>query len=124
MNATLEQARLFQELEALLARLGVPVRTESFDPRMFGDLSSRGGLCRLHGATVVLVDARAPMVDQIAVLAEAASQLDTDSIYTPPAVREVIETHRRTPKPKPVVRGRGRLRLIRSSEPDDDEPDD
>jgi len=103
---------MLQELEAVLVRLGVPVRQEPFDPRMFGDLSSRGGLCRLRGQTVVLVDAHAPVLDRIAVLAEAASQLDSDSIHTPPAVRDCIEAHRRTPKPPPIVGGK-RLRLVR-----------
>jgi len=85
--------RLHQHLEELLARLGVVVRSESFDPRVFGDNSSRGGLCRLHDRTVVLVDARAPLVERVAVLAAAAACLDTESVFVPPAVREVIEAH-------------------------------
>jgi hypothetical protein len=78
----------------------------------------------LRGKTVVLVDSRAPLVDRIAVLAEAASHLDTDSIHVPPAAREIIEAHRHTPKPEPVVRGKGRLHLVRPFGPDDDDPAD
>jgi hypothetical protein len=103
--------RLHQHLEELLARLGVDVRSESFDPKMFHDTSTRGGLCRLRNRTVVLVDSRAPLVERIAVLATAAASLDTESVYVPPAVREVIETH--GIRPTPVVGKAPLLRLVR-----------
>ncbi len=106
--------RLYQALEDLLARLGTPVRSETFDPRVFGDLSSTGGLCRVNDCTVVLVDATAPLVDRIAVLAAAAASLDIDSVYVIPAVREVIASGGIRPscahERKPV------LRLVRSDD--------
>lgn len=85
--------RLYQQLEDVLARLGIPVRCERFDPRLFGELSSKGGLCRVHGRRVVLVDSRAPLVDRIAVLATAAASLDSESVFVMPAVRAVIHAH-------------------------------
>ncbi len=105
--------RLHQHLEELLARLGVAVRSETFDPRVFGDNSSRGGLCRLHDRTVVLVDARAPLVERVAVLAAAAASLDIDSVFVPPAVRAFIESH--GPRPS-RERRHPVLRLVRPAE--------
>ncbi|HQB47048.1 MAG TPA: hypothetical protein PLV85_25765, partial [Polyangiaceae bacterium] len=96
-------------LEELLARLGVVVRSESFDPHVFGDASARGGLCRLHDQTIVFVDARATLPDRIAVLAAAAARLDTDSVFMPPAVRQIIDGHRSRTVPWPQ---RPSLRLI------------
>ena len=102
--------RLYQYLEELLFRLGVPVRSEAFDPRMFGDLSSKGGLCRVRGSTVVLVDAHAPLVERVAVLATAAASLDIERIFVMPAVRDVIEAH--GIRPAPPTRKPPLLRLV------------
>lgn len=107
--------RLHQHLEELLTRLGVDVRSESFDPKMFHDTSTRGGLCRVRNRTVVLVDSRAPLVERIAVLATAAASLDTESVYIPPAVREVIETH--GIRPAPMLEKTPLLRLVRLDDP-------
>lgn len=107
--------RLHQHLEELLTRLGVDVRSESFDPKMFHDSSTRGGLCRLRNRTVVLVDSRAPLVEQIAVLATAAASLDTESVYVPPAVRDVIETH--GIRPTPTLGKAPLLHLVRIDNP-------
>lgn len=102
--------RLYQHLEELLRRLGVPVRPEVFDAHLFGDLSSKGGLCRLRGRSVVLVDAAAPLVERLAVLASAAATLDTESVFVLPAVREVIEAHRS--RRAPAAPSAPRLRLL------------
>lgn len=95
----MELTRVYAELEALLTRFQIEVRAESFDPRLFGDLTSRGGLCTIRGQRAVLVDRNAPLVDRVAVLARAASQLDTESVYVTPAVRQVIASHRQEPLP-------------------------
>lgn len=104
--------RLYQSLDDLLTRLGVPVRCEPFDPKMFGDLTSHGGLCRVHQQTVVLVDCKAPLVDRIAVLATAAATLDIESVFVAPAVRAVIEAHGK----RGGRRARPRLRLVKGED--------
>lgn len=88
-----ELTRLHDQLVALLRHLGVSVRCETFDIRLFGDSSTRGGLCTLRNQRVVLVDARNTLVDKVAVLAQAASQLDTETVFVTPAVREAIRIY-------------------------------
>ena len=84
---------VLQHLEELLAKLGVVVRTDSFDPRLFGDHCQRGGICRVNSRTVVVVDARAQITERVAVLAAAAATLDTELVYVPPLVRQIIDAH-------------------------------
>lgn len=58
-------------LTDLAGRLGVEVRVEPFELRIAG----RGGLCRVEGRTVILVDAKLAKVDQIGVVGEALGAL-------------------------------------------------
>lgn len=101
----------------MLERLEVPVRCEAFDSRVFGDLATSGGLCTVRGRRVVLVDARNPLVERVAVLAQAAAQLDTEAVFIAPAVRRAIRTFAPTgtrgdDDPSPT-RERVELRLVR-----------
>jgi hypothetical protein len=87
----LDLPHVYEQLEALLVRLGVPVRCEPFDARVFNDLNAHGGLCRLKGSTIVLIDARAPLPDRVAVLAEVLAGFDLDGVYIAPQIRKLIE---------------------------------
>lgn len=84
-------ALLFRELCAAAERLGVTVRVEPFDPPAL----SAGGLCSLHGATLVLLDLRASPDERLWALARALAGLDVDAVYVAPAARELIERARR-----------------------------
>ena len=88
--------KLYQHLHELLIKLGVSVRTEPFDPKLFTGTTARGGLCRVGTKWVVLVDARASITERVGVLAHAAATFDYDRYFVPPAVREVVDNHRRT----------------------------
>ena len=85
------------ELEKLALRLGVPVRFEPFDLRTAG----KGGLCRLHGMPLIVVDVGLPVLDKIGVLSEALASFDLEAIYLPPVLRARIDRHRK----KKVRRG-------------------
>ncbi len=73
-------------LEDALFRLGVTVRVES----MPEESRLSGGSCRICGKQEVFVSPRATLAERIAILVEALRQLDTDSIWLAPAVRERI----------------------------------
>jgi hypothetical protein len=88
-------AELRDQLETVARRLGVRVRFESFEPGAF----RRGGLCRVRGETRIVIDARAPLIEQVATLEEALRKLDLEAIFVPPFVRARIEGKRRTPRP-------------------------
>lgn len=76
------------QLEGALARLGVHVRRERLDDEA---RVGAGGLCRLHGVRVVLVDAGAPPAEVRAVLVDALRRIGADDVWLPPALREWIE---------------------------------
>ncbi len=117
----MELPRIYEHLEALLARLDVPVRTEPFDARLFGDLGVRGGICAVRGRRVVLVDARAPLADRVGVLAGVLASFDLSDMYVPPQVREIIEAHAIDPLPGPIGIKKAHLRLV--GDPDPEEPE-
>jgi hypothetical protein len=79
--------RLLSELERVAARLDIELRIEPLG----GELGTRGGLCRIRGRALILIDASLPIAERISVLAEALSAFDVGSIYVPPVVRECIE---------------------------------
>jgi len=80
--------RVLAELEALAARLGIPVRSEPFGR---GVLEGRGGLCRVNGKALIVMDASMRLPERIAVLAGALAQVDLTAVRVPQAVRERIE---------------------------------
>lgn len=92
--------RILLELEALAGRLGVTIRAEPFDKGMLG---GRGGLCRVRGKPVIVMDASLPLPDRIAVIASALARFDLDSVYVPPVLRARIDSARagRSPVPQP-----------------------
>lgn len=95
-------AEILTELEKLALRLGVPVRFEAFDLRMAG----KGGLCRLRGKPIIVVDEGLPLLDKIGVLSEALARFDLEAIYLPPVLRARIDQYgspRRKPRRGPVA---------------------
>ncbi len=80
-------------LEDLAARIGVEVRVEPV--WQGGDRA--GGLCRVHGVPLILLDGLAPITDRIAVLCEALSELEPEleNVFVPPALRARIRAARR-----------------------------
>lgn len=78
---------IFAELQRLAARVGVEVRAERFDLRV---IEGRGGLCKLRGRPVVVMDAGLPLLDKIGVMAEALAALDLQAIYVPAFLRAKV----------------------------------
>lgn len=92
-------------LNALADRLGVEVRVEPFELRIAG----RGGLCRVDGRAIILVDAKLGLVDQIGVVGEALGALRPLDVPAP--LRTYVERGHarvRTLVPlRPLARVRG-----------------
>jgi hypothetical protein len=84
----MQPIRLLAELEALAARLGVTVRTEPFGG---GILDGHGGLCRIRGQPLVVMDASLGTEDRIEVLATALATFDLEGVFVAPVVRQRIE---------------------------------
>jgi hypothetical protein len=88
--------RLLDELLTVAKRLGIEVRVEPFR----GGIRSSGGLCRLRGRALVLIDQRLGAFDRSRALADALSELDVDGVYLTPQARRLIETARQRQAPR------------------------
>lgn len=80
-------AEVLRELEKLARLLGIQVRHEPFDPRV---IEGKGGLCWVRNVPTVMLDAGAPLIDKVGVLAEALSHFDVEALYVPPLLRQRI----------------------------------
>jgi hypothetical protein len=99
----MELARLFDELTRAAERAGVRVRTEPFDPNLSDVKRPRGGLCTLRGERLILIDAKLPLPERIATLAEALGGVDLEHLYLPPIVRATIGAYAPVALPAPVA---------------------
>jgi len=92
----MEPQDLLEELLHAARRLGVEVRTEPFEtPAAMG-----GGLCIVRGASLVLIDQRAPLADRLRALARALGDLGSDRVYMAPEARELVESSRAVGAPR------------------------
>ena len=78
---------LFAELEDLLQRLGVAIKSEKLSTTAPW---IKGGLYRMKGKTCCLIDSSAPLGETNDVLLDAVGQLELEGVYIKPAVRELI----------------------------------
>jgi hypothetical protein len=90
----MELWRLFDDLVRAAERLAVPVRAEPFDPGLAEGRRPRSGLCTVRGQRIILVDARAPLPDRVAIVASALASLDHEALYLAPIVRATIAAYR------------------------------
>lgn len=97
----LEQERALLDLAA---RLGVRVRREPFDPKIFAHTGQRGGLCVIHGVPLVLLDDHLGPIDRVVLLCEALCGFDLELTSLPEPVRQRLVLARRR------LGGRQRLR--------------
>lgn len=86
----MQLGRLLEELTRAAERAGIQVRNEVFDPNLSDVKRPRGGLCKLRGARLILVDAKLPLPERIATIAAALAEVDLDHLFLPPIVRATI----------------------------------
>ena len=84
----MDHTHLQGQLEELAHRLSLALRYECIDSE---DSLFAGGLCRIRGERVVIINRRAPSADQLGALGRALVQFDLTDIYLRPAVREFLE---------------------------------
>lgn len=73
-------------LEEALDRLDVLIRVEN----MPEEAHLSGGLCLLHGKYYLYIAPNTGTSERLEILSDALRQLDTESIWLPPVVREKI----------------------------------
>ena len=82
----MERERLFEELLGAAEKLGVEVRVEPFETGG----TSAGGICKLHGRRLILLDAATSVPERAAALASVLSDLDHERVYLAPSARDYI----------------------------------
>ncbi len=81
---------MLDELFKVAKKLRVEVRVEPFGAPSRGP----GGICRLKGRDVILIDSTAAVVEQAAAMAESLSHFELEGVFLPPEVRELVESAR------------------------------
>jgi len=83
----MEENRLLQELEEIAEKLSISVQ---YDDLMGIDFRAKGGLCKLRGKNVIIMDRKTPPRERIDLLVRALSQFDLSSISMKPYLRLII----------------------------------
>lgn len=109
----MDLSRLFDELSLAAERAGIRVRSEVFDPNLSDVKRPRGGLCTLRGERIILVDAKLPLPERIATVAEALAGVDLEAVFLSPLVRATIGAYAPPTSAPPLPRPRPALRLVR-----------
>ncbi len=79
----MSDAELLKELETVMRRLGIELRFEN------GEFN--GGLCRIGGRSVFLINVKLPPARRLQILCHYLSHLDLSTVYLLPAVRSRLE---------------------------------
>jgi len=110
--------RLLEELVTVAGKLGVDVRVEPL--RVALHLGS-GGMIRLKGKTLVLLDSKSPVVDRLLTLADALVPLAgaSEEIYMAPEARELLDAARakREGRIQPVERRALAVKMLSKPKP-------
>jgi len=76
-------------LEELADKLGIPIRYEIIKD----ELTGLGGLCRVDGKFILIIDSTAIAKEKIEIMTDALRRFDLDDIYVRPALRELLEEY-------------------------------
>jgi hypothetical protein len=83
----LDERSLLGQLEDLARSLGIEVRYEMLKRE---GAFTQGGLCRLKGQHLLLVNSKAPNRDKIEALALAVTRFDLSQVFMKPGLRDFL----------------------------------
>jgi hypothetical protein len=83
--------KTYQYLEELAEKVGISIRYEDLTAY---DYSVQGGLCKIKGKYVYIMDSSKDVTDRIAALSKCLARMDLEGIYVVPAVRELLSRAR------------------------------
>jgi hypothetical protein len=84
----MDEEFLLNQLEKLAEKLGVLVRDENIN---IEESSGTGGLCRIEGKYVLILNSKATVKEKNKVMIKALQQFDLSDIYIKPVIRELLE---------------------------------
>ncbi|PKN68270.1 MAG: hypothetical protein CVU54_15400 [Deltaproteobacteria bacterium HGW-Deltaproteobacteria-12] len=79
---------LLSQLTELAEKLGISVREENIN---LEESTGAGGLCRVEGKYILLLNSRAAVKEKNQVALRALRHFDLSSIYLKPVIRELLE---------------------------------
>ncbi len=86
----MDEKTIAEQLEELVKTFGIQIRNETI--KQDEDLVRVvGGLCRLKGEYVLIINSKATTRDRIWTLATALKHFDLDRIYLRPVLRELLD---------------------------------
>ncbi len=86
----MDQNTIIEQLEELAASFGIQIRSEAI--KLDEDLVRVvGGLCKLKGEYVLIINSKATKMDRVWTLATALKHFDLDRIYLRPVIRELLD---------------------------------
>jgi hypothetical protein len=87
----MKSEQLVLALEAAAEQLGVKVRYENLAA---SGPTGGGGLCKLKGDWCVIIDKKTAPSERASILTDALATLDSDAVFLPPKVRELLTKRR------------------------------
>jgi hypothetical protein len=84
---------ILSQLEELAEKLEILVRDENIN---IEESSSSGGLCRVEGEYVIILNSKATVKEKIQVMIAALHQFDLTEMYIKPVIRELLEGYKET----------------------------
>jgi len=90
--------QLAEILETAAQQLGVKVH---YDTMVASGPTGGGGLCKVKGEWRVIIDKKTAPSERASILVDALATMDTEAIFLPPKVREMI-AQRKAAIPKPA----------------------
>jgi hypothetical protein len=91
----MDEKTLLGQLEDLARSLSIEVRYEPFK----GDeLFSSGGLCKLKGQYLLIINSKSSNKDKIEALATAVNRFDLSQVYLRPGLRAFLEGFPKSPQ--------------------------
>jgi hypothetical protein len=88
----LDERSLLGQLEDLARSLGIEVRYEMLKRE---GASTQGGLCRLKGQYLLLINSKAPNRDKIEALAASVTRFDLSQVFMKPGLRDFLARFRK-----------------------------
>jgi len=87
---SMDQDALIWQLEQLARGFGIKIRQEPISLDEEG-INVVGGLCKLKGEQLLIINSKASIKDKIRAFVQALSNFDLDQVYIRPAIRALIE---------------------------------
>ena len=78
-------------LEELADKLDILVRDENIN---IEESSSSGGLCRVEGKYVIILNSKATVKEKNQIMIAALQQFDLNDIYVKPVIRELLDGYK------------------------------